>query len=145
MTTIYIESLYIDANIFMKFMWYTFMAQGAQRVMYGTITVVSADNLGGCSLGGFKEGSTAYRGYRHCLATPGKNAPRMSVTVMRVYSNSRSSFRNHLWNFGHLHSMLNNVLRQKLQQPQHLGLNFQRSTELTIILYLMNFSTSRWL
>ena len=94
------------------------MVQGAQRVMYGTITVVSADNLGGCSLGGFKEGSTAYRGCRHCLATPGKNAPRMSVPVLRVYSmlytfkvNSRSSFGNPLWNFGHLHSMLNSALR----------------------------------
>ena len=37
--------------------------------MYGTITIVSADNLASNALGGFKEGSTAHRGCRQCLAT----------------------------------------------------------------------------
>ena len=36
----------------------------------GTLCLASADNLGSCALGGFKEGSTAYRGCRHCTATP---------------------------------------------------------------------------
>ena len=37
------------------------------RVIYCTLVAVSADNLGSCALGGFKEGSTAYRGCRHAL------------------------------------------------------------------------------
>ena len=32
--------------------------------------MVPADNLASNVLGGFKEGSTAHRGCRHCLATP---------------------------------------------------------------------------
>ena len=38
-------------------------------VMYGTVAATSADNLGNCALGGFKEGSTAFRGCRQCMAT----------------------------------------------------------------------------
>ena len=38
-------------------------------VIYGTISVVSADNLASCSVGGFKEGGLAYRFCRHCLIT----------------------------------------------------------------------------
>ena len=37
--------------------------------MFGTLAATSADNLGNCALGGFKEGSTAYRGCRQCMAT----------------------------------------------------------------------------
>ena len=37
--------------------------------MYGTVSVVSADNLGSLALGGFKESCSAYRCSRHCLAT----------------------------------------------------------------------------
>ena len=37
---------------------------------YGTLCLVAADNLASNVLGGFKEGSTANRGCRHCLATP---------------------------------------------------------------------------
>lgn len=36
---------------------------------YGTLAVVSADNLGSLALGGFKESCTAYRCCRHCMAT----------------------------------------------------------------------------
>lgn len=42
---------------------------GILHTFYGTISTVSADNLGSCALGGFKEGSTAYRFCRHCLIT----------------------------------------------------------------------------
>ena len=42
---------------------------GISRVIHGTLVAVSADNLGSCALGGFKEGSTAYRGCWHCMAT----------------------------------------------------------------------------
>ncbi len=43
---------------------------GVPEKRYGTITVVAADNLASNLLGGFKEGSSAYRGCRHCDATP---------------------------------------------------------------------------
>ena len=46
---------------------YTFPT--TQQMFYGTITFISADNLAANLLGGFKEGSTAYRGCRHCMAT----------------------------------------------------------------------------
>ena len=38
-------------------------------LVFGTVAATSADNLGNCALGGFKEGSTAYRGCRQCMAT----------------------------------------------------------------------------
>ena len=37
--------------------------------IYGTITLVSGDNLGSCFLGGFKAPSQALRKCRHCMAT----------------------------------------------------------------------------
>ena len=46
------------------------MNDGEPKLYFGTLCVVSADNLGSCALGGFKEGSTAYQGCRHCMATP---------------------------------------------------------------------------
>ena len=42
---------------------------GVQKEIKGSIVAISADNLGSCSLGGFKEGSTATHGCRHCRAT----------------------------------------------------------------------------
>lgn len=46
------------------------MVNGVHQLKFGTVCLVPADNLASCALGGFKEGSTAYRGCRHCLATP---------------------------------------------------------------------------
>ena len=46
---------------------YTFNVNGVSELYFGTVAAVSADNLGQCSIGGFKEGSTAYRGCRQCL------------------------------------------------------------------------------
>lgn len=43
---------------------------GVHQLKFGTVCLVPADNLASNALGGFKEGSTAYRGCRHCLATP---------------------------------------------------------------------------
>ena len=48
---------------------HSFTIGDVSRVIHGTLVAVSADNLGSCALGGFKEGSTAYRGCRHCMAT----------------------------------------------------------------------------
>lgn len=47
---------------------FTFPTSG--RKFYGTIAVISADNLAANLLGGFKEGATAHRGCRQCMATP---------------------------------------------------------------------------
>ncbi len=43
--------------------------QGLRRAVYGAIAAVSADNLGSCALGGFKESASAHRMCRQCLAT----------------------------------------------------------------------------
>ncbi len=45
------------------------MINGVEQEKYGTICVVPADNLASNLMGGFKEGSRANRGCRHCLAT----------------------------------------------------------------------------
>ena len=37
--------------------------------MYGTIAIVSADNLGSLALGGFKESCSSLKMCRHCMAT----------------------------------------------------------------------------
>ena len=37
-----------------------FVVNGELRVMFGALTVVSADNLGSLLLGGFKESCSAY-------------------------------------------------------------------------------------
>lgn len=42
---------------------------GTMYTVRGTISTISADNPASCALGGFKEGSTAYRFCRHCLIT----------------------------------------------------------------------------
>ena len=38
-------------------------------VVYGTLVVVSADNLGSLALGGFKESCSAIKMCRHCMAS----------------------------------------------------------------------------
>ena len=49
---------------------YTFQIRGEPQMKRGTLCLVSADNLASNAMGGFKEGSTANRGCRHCFATP---------------------------------------------------------------------------
>ena len=46
-----------------------FCVNGRQKTLYGTLAVVSADNLGSLLLGGFKESCTALRMCRYCMAT----------------------------------------------------------------------------
>ena len=43
---------------------------GHKQKLYGTVAAIAADNLASNALGGFKEGSTAHRGCRQCMATP---------------------------------------------------------------------------
>jgi len=46
-----------------------FDVEGISKLMYGTIAIVSADNLGSLVLGGFKENCSALKMCRHCMAT----------------------------------------------------------------------------
>ena len=46
----------------------TFDVKGETYFFKGSLTVVSADNPASQLLGGFKQGHTAYRKCRHCLA-----------------------------------------------------------------------------
>ena len=48
---------------------FEFCMNGKNETCYGTIAVVSADNLGSLLLGGFKESCSALRMCRHCMAT----------------------------------------------------------------------------
>ena len=47
-----------------------FQIRGQPQMKWGTLCLVPADNLESNILGGFKEGSTAHRCCRHCLALP---------------------------------------------------------------------------
>ena len=48
---------------------YEFNINGQIRKFRGTIAYISGDNLGSQQIGGFKEGSQAYRKCRECMAT----------------------------------------------------------------------------
>ena len=48
---------------------YPFFINGKEEIMFGTLTIVSADNLGSLALGGFKQSCSSYRCCRHCMAT----------------------------------------------------------------------------
>ena len=48
---------------------YECVIDGIPRIFYGTLTLVSGDNLASSSLGGFKEGGSAHRHCRHCHGT----------------------------------------------------------------------------
>ena len=45
------------------------MILGQTKTIYGTVAVISADNLGSLALGGFKESCSATRMCRHCMTT----------------------------------------------------------------------------
>ena len=46
-----------------------FDVEGTKTKIYGSLCIVSADNLGSLALGGFKESCSSYRCCRHCMAT----------------------------------------------------------------------------
>lgn len=53
--------------------------------------LVAADNLASNALGGFKEGSTANRGCRHCLATPAEFCTIFSERHLVIRTNADHS------------------------------------------------------
>lgn len=71
----------------------TFQMSGPKTI-YGTIAVVSADNLASNALGGFKEGFTALRHCRQCMGTyeECKREVRWAQSDMHVAHNTYSVF-----------------------------------------------------
>lgn len=60
---------------------------GLPQKRYGTLCLLPADNLASNVLGGFKEGSTAHRGCRQCLATPSE--------ISTIFTESQLKLRTH--------------------------------------------------
>lgn len=54
-------------SLFKQEQGYEFCVEGLMETYYGTLVLISADNPASCALGGFKEGSSAYRYCRHCM------------------------------------------------------------------------------
>ena len=52
---------------------------------YGSICLIPADNLASNAIGGFKEGSQATHGCRHCMATPAE--------MKSIFSESKLTLR----------------------------------------------------
>jgi len=48
---------------------YTLPLKKGPTIVFGTIAAVSVDNPASSALGGFKEGSQAYRFFHHCYIT----------------------------------------------------------------------------
>ena len=63
------EIMLIFLFVFIEDEGYEFNINCQIRKFRGTITYISGDNLGSQQIGGFKEGSQAYRKCRECIAT----------------------------------------------------------------------------
>ena len=63
-----------------------FVIQGTPKIMYGTIAVVSADNLGSLALGGFKESCSSLKMCRHCMSTKDESHSQVCIHVYIVHS-----------------------------------------------------------
>ena len=87
-----------------------FVIEGTTKVMYGTVAIVSADNLGSLALGGFKESCSSLRMCRHCMAT--KEDSKNKVINAYHYHNIIvfSSFMNNISNFEIKQTILNTVI-----------------------------------
>lgn len=64
------------------------MVDGVPKLKYGSLCLIPADNLASSALGGFKEGSQATHGCRHCTATPSE--------IKSIFTESRFDLRNSL-------------------------------------------------
>ena len=62
-----------------------FCINGRQKVIYGTLAVVSADNLGSLLVGGFKESCTAFRMCRYCMATKEESNTQVCCIVHDIH------------------------------------------------------------
>lgn len=71
-----------DCCCFLQEVGHELVLHKVPKTIYGTIVAVSADNPASSSLGGFKEGSTAYRFCRHCLTTREEIKSKVKKNVM---------------------------------------------------------------
>ena len=95
---------------------YSFIIDKIPQVKYGTISVVPADNLASNVLGGFKEGSTAHRGCRHCLATP--------VQIASFFDESLLELRNHTDHLLKCNELDNAITaRERNEKSTEFGIN----------------------
>ena len=58
---------------------------GQKRTVYGTLAVISADNLGSLACG-FKESCTATKMCRHCMATREESQTKVCFYILPNYS-----------------------------------------------------------
>ena len=68
-------NLYLDTSVYclnVQEVGHELVLRRGRRVVFGTVVAVSADNPASSAVGGFKEGSSAYRFCRQCLITIGK-------------------------------------------------------------------------
>jgi len=61
-----------------------FVTRGTQKLVFGTVAIVSADNLGSLALGGFKESCSAIKMCRHCMTT--KDDSQKQVNLIHTYN-----------------------------------------------------------
>lgn len=71
----------VHANVLMKEQGVEFIVRGNPKMVYGGLTIVSADNLGSLALGGFKESCTALKMCRHGMATKAESQKQVFETV----------------------------------------------------------------
>ena len=64
---------------------------GAPKIVYGTLAILSADNLGSLAVGGFKESCGALKICRHCMAT--KDASQKKVWLKHIKINYLYQFK----------------------------------------------------
>ena len=56
-----------------------FTVSGVPHPLRGTMALVSADNPAANALGGFKEGTSAYRNCRQCMGTSCENSEQVYI------------------------------------------------------------------
>lgn len=62
---------------------YTFNIEDQPIIFQSTVALISADNPASSSLGGFKEGATAYRHCRQCMGTYDQTTEEVYCTLLK--------------------------------------------------------------
>lgn len=60
--------------------------EGRSQLVYGSVALLSADNLASSATGGFKEGGTAYRFCRQCLTTDEESKQKVIIPIWYVHT-----------------------------------------------------------
>ena len=89
-----------------------FLIDGTEKVVFGGLAVVSADNLESLVLGGFKESCSALKMCRYCMATKEDSQTKVCwYTYVHMYKYSNCSF------------MKNNLNYEKKHPTKSIALN----------------------